>query len=40
MSVPEEMSKVAAEVSATVERAVASLPPPVSVFGPAPRGDA
>ena len=38
--IPEEMSKVAAEVSATVERAVASLPPPVGVFGPAPRADA
>ena len=32
--IPEEMAKVAAEVSATVERAVAALPPPVSVFGP------
>ena len=37
--IPEEMSKVAAEVSATVERAVAAIPPPVSVFGPSPRAD-
>ncbi len=39
--IPEEMGKLAAEVSATVERAVAALPPPVSVFGPgpAPRAD-
>lgn len=38
--IPEEMAKVAAEVSETVERAVAALPPPVSVFGPMPREDA
>ena len=38
--IPEEMAKVAAEVSETVERAVAALPPPVSVFGPLPREDA
>jgi len=38
--IPEEMAKVAAEVSETVERAVAALPPPVSVFGPLPRDDA
>jgi len=38
--IPEVMAKVAAEVSETVERAVAALPPPVSVFGPAPREDA